>query len=116
MMDQKAEGPDEKGMWTIEGSYVTEEGGKEQFTASVTSRGEVLLTIAPKPEEAIGKHSSKFTKRRSGPHSLKETTPRHIPKPLKNTEKYPATRKISHCRLFVLGVSSSECLIEWVVL
>jgi hypothetical protein len=86
-MDEEAKGPDEKGMWTIEGSYVTEEGGKEQFTASVTSRGEVLLTIAPKPEETSGKHPSKFTKRRSRPYSLRETTTRHTRKPLKNTQK-----------------------------
>ena len=63
-MDEEAKGPDEKGMWTIEGSYVMEEGGKEQFTASVTSRGEVLLTIAPKTQETNGKHPSKVTQRR----------------------------------------------------
>ena len=68
-MDEEAKGPDEKGMWTIEGSYVTE-GGKEQFTASVTSRGEVLLTIAPKTQETSGKHPPKVTERRSRP-SLK---------------------------------------------
>jgi hypothetical protein len=43
-MDEEPKAPDEKGVWTINGNYVTE-GGKEQFTASVTSRGEVLLTI-----------------------------------------------------------------------
>jgi molybdenum-dependent DNA-binding transcriptional regulator ModE len=88
-MDEESKGPDEKGMWTMEGSYVTEEGGKEQFTASVTSRGEVLLTIARKPEETSEKHPLKFTKRRSRPYSLKETTTRHTPKPLKNTQKIP---------------------------
>jgi hypothetical protein len=31
IMDEEAKGPDEKGMWTIRGSYVTEEGDKEQL-------------------------------------------------------------------------------------
>jgi hypothetical protein len=44
LMEQEAKGPDDKGMWTIKGTYVTEEGEKEQFTASVTSSGEVLMT------------------------------------------------------------------------
>lgn len=43
MMDQEAKGPDDKGIWTIKGTYVTEEGDKEEFTASVTSRGEVVM-------------------------------------------------------------------------
>jgi hypothetical protein len=42
LMEQEAKGPDDKGTWTIRGTYVTEKGEKEQFTASVTSRGEVL--------------------------------------------------------------------------
>lgn len=48
MMEEESKGPDEKGIWMIKGSYVTEEGGKEQFTASVTPRGEVLLTTIPR--------------------------------------------------------------------
>jgi hypothetical protein len=55
LMEQKAKGPDNKGMWTIRGTYVTEEGEKEQFTASVTSRGEVLM-INPTSHNTIGKH------------------------------------------------------------
>ncbi|MGD0422943.1 MAG: hypothetical protein ABSA92_05735 [Candidatus Bathyarchaeia archaeon] len=47
VIDEKTKDPDEKGVWTIKGSYVTEEGGREQFTASVTSRGEVTLTMMP---------------------------------------------------------------------
>jgi len=43
LMEQETKGPDDKGVWTIRGTYVTEEGEKEQFTASVTSRGEVLM-------------------------------------------------------------------------
>ncbi len=48
VIDEKTKDPDEKGVWTIKGSYVTEEGGREQFTASVTSRGEVTLTMMPR--------------------------------------------------------------------
>jgi hypothetical protein len=65
IMDEESKAPDEKGMWTVKGSYVTEGGDKEQFTASVTSRGEVLLTIPTKIQDASGKPPSKFTKRRS---------------------------------------------------
>jgi hypothetical protein len=43
LMEQGTKGPDDKGTWTIKGTYVTEEGEKEQFTASVTSSGEVLM-------------------------------------------------------------------------
>jgi len=42
IMEQKAKGPDAKGTWTVKGTYITEKGEKEQFTASVTPRGEVL--------------------------------------------------------------------------
>ena len=63
LMDQKAKGPDDKGMWTIHGSYVTEEDGKEQFTASVTSRGEVIMMINPTPRDISGKRPSKFSRR-----------------------------------------------------
>lgn len=62
MMDEESKGPDEKGMWTIVGSYDTEAGDKDQFTASVTARGEVLLTIIPKSQETT---PSKYTKPRS---------------------------------------------------
>ena len=65
MMDEESKGPDEKGMWTMKGSYVTEDGDKEQFAASVTPRGEVLLTITPRTQDTSGKRPSKFTKRRS---------------------------------------------------
>ena len=66
-MDEETEGPDEKDMWTIKGSYVTEHDGKEQFSASVTSRGEVLLATAPRTQDTSGRGQSKFTKRRSKP-------------------------------------------------
>lgn len=67
MMEEEPISPDEKGMWTIKGSYATETGGKEQFTASVTSRGEVLLTTPPRTQDATEKRPSKFTKRASRP-------------------------------------------------
>ncbi len=44
VIDQEAIRPDKEGMWTIKGTYATEESGKEQFVARVTSRGEVLMT------------------------------------------------------------------------
>ena len=47
VIDEEPTKPDEKGVWTIKGTYATEESGKEQFNAQVTSRGEVLMTIIP---------------------------------------------------------------------
>jgi hypothetical protein len=52
--DEETEGPDEKGAWKVKGNYVTEAGVKEQFAATVSSRGEVLKTpvnpAQPKPK------------------------------------------------------------------
>jgi hypothetical protein len=52
--DEETEGPDEKGAWKVKGNYVTESGVKEQFAATVSSRGEVLKTpvspAQPKPK------------------------------------------------------------------
>lgn len=52
-MDEKAEGPDDKGTWKVKGTYLTEAGVREQFAATVSSRGEVLVTTStstkPKP-------------------------------------------------------------------
>ena len=52
--EEETEGPDEKGAWKVKGTYVTEAGAKEQFAATVSSRGEVLKTPAslmqPKPK------------------------------------------------------------------
>ena len=56
MIDEKPKGPDKKGTWTINGTYVTEEGDKEEFTASVTSRGEVVM-INREPPDKSGKRS-----------------------------------------------------------
>jgi hypothetical protein len=49
-MDEEAKGPDTKGTWTVTGMFVTEEGGKEQFAASITSRGEVIMANPPSHE------------------------------------------------------------------
>ena len=65
MMEEETKSPDERGMWTIKGSYATEDGHKEPFTASVTSRGEVLLTTTSTTQDTSGRRPSKFTKRRS---------------------------------------------------
>jgi hypothetical protein len=47
VIDLEPEGPDEKGVWSVKGMFVTEGGEKEQFAASVTSRGEVLMSNPP---------------------------------------------------------------------
>ena len=44
VIDEEAALPDKEGMWTIKGTYTTEENEHEQFLARVTSRGEVLMT------------------------------------------------------------------------
>jgi hypothetical protein len=62
MIDEEAKGPDDKGLWMIKGTYVTEEGGKEQFAASVTSTGEVLMTNLT-PHDISGKRPPKHSRR-----------------------------------------------------
>jgi len=44
VIEEKATPPDKDGMWTIKGTYTTEENEQEQFVARVTPRGEVLMT------------------------------------------------------------------------
>jgi hypothetical protein len=44
VIDLEPEGPDEKGMWVVKGTFVTEDRQKEEFAASVTSRGEVFMS------------------------------------------------------------------------
>ena len=46
-IEENTKGPDQNGMWTIKGTYVTEEGDTENFVASVTSKGEVLMSSVP---------------------------------------------------------------------
>jgi len=62
MMGEGAKGPDDKGMWTIKGTYVTEAGSKEHFAASITSRGEVIMTNATS-HDISGERTSKLGKR-----------------------------------------------------
>ena len=53
VIEQKIEGPDDKGAWNVKGTYLTEAGAREEFLATVSSRGEVLTTSSssakPKP-------------------------------------------------------------------
>jgi hypothetical protein len=58
MIEDEPKGPDEKGVWVVKGTFVTEDGGKVDFTCSVTSRGEVTMT--PPPTAKSGKVPSKF--------------------------------------------------------
>jgi hypothetical protein len=67
MMDEEFKGPDEKGMWAVKGSYVTDDGHKEPFNASVTPRGEVLLTITAKTNESSEKRPLRYIKKRFRP-------------------------------------------------
>ena len=60
VMEEVPKGPDKEGLWTIVGNYVTEEGEKEQFKATVTSRGEVSLATSA-PADA-GNRQRRFTK------------------------------------------------------
>jgi len=46
-IDEDTKGPDDKGAWTIKGAYVTEAGDTQDFVASVTSKGEVLMGSVP---------------------------------------------------------------------
>jgi len=58
---QDPEGPDEKGTWAVKGTFVTEDGEKEEFAASVTSRGEVLMSSSTVQE--AGRPASGLRKR-----------------------------------------------------
>ena len=44
VIEKETTPPDKEGMWTIKGTYTTEENEQEQFLARVTPRGEVLMT------------------------------------------------------------------------
>ena len=54
--EEKTEGPDDKGTWKVKGTYQTEAGIRARFAATVSSRGEVLITSS----------SSTIPKKRSG--------------------------------------------------
>jgi len=51
VMEQKIEGPDDKGAWKVKGTYLTEAGAREEFAATVSSRGEVLTTSSTKSKK-----------------------------------------------------------------
>lgn len=42
VIDQEATRPDKTGMWTIKGTYATEESGKERFVAHAGSKNEAF--------------------------------------------------------------------------
>jgi len=46
-MDEDTKDPDTNGAWTIKGTYVTEDGDAQDFVASVTRKGEVLMGALP---------------------------------------------------------------------
>jgi hypothetical protein len=48
VIEQEARVPDDKGTWSVKGTYLTEAGGREEFAATVSSRGEVLKTNSAK--------------------------------------------------------------------
>ena len=55
--EDKTEGPDSKGTWKIKGTYLAEAGVRAQFAATVSSRGEVLITSSSstKPKTQRGR-------------------------------------------------------------
>ena len=57
--DEKTEGPDDKGTWKVKGTYLTEAGVRARFAATVSSRGEVLITSSSstKPKTRSGRSS-----------------------------------------------------------
>jgi len=58
-VEEKTEGPDEKGTWKVKGTYLTEGGVTAQFAATVSSRGEALITSSSstKPKTQPGRSS-----------------------------------------------------------
>ena len=56
-VEEKTEGPDAKGTWKVEGTYLTEAGIRAQFVSTVSSRGEVLITSSSstKPKTRSGR-------------------------------------------------------------
>jgi hypothetical protein len=61
VIDLEPEGPDEKGIWSVKGTFVTEDREKEEFAASVTSRGEVFMSNPT--AQKIGKTTTGLRKR-----------------------------------------------------
>jgi hypothetical protein len=61
--EEKTEGPDDKGTWKVKGTYQTEAGVRARFAATVSSRGEVLITSSSstKPKTQPGRTSVAHT-------------------------------------------------------
>jgi len=59
-MDEDTKDPDTNGAWTIKGTYVTEDGDTQNFVASVTRKGEVLMGALPPP---ANKNPSRISRR-----------------------------------------------------
>ena len=57
MIDEEVNCPNDKGIWAVKGACVTVEGDKEEFDATVTSRGEVMM-IDRKSQDIGGKRAS----------------------------------------------------------
>jgi hypothetical protein len=57
--EEKTEGPDDDGTWKVKGTYLTDMGVRAQFAATVSSRGEVLITSSSstKPKTQSGRSS-----------------------------------------------------------
>ena len=62
-VEEKTEGPDDKGMWKVKGTYLTEAGVKAQFAADVTPRGEVLITSSSSTKPRTGSKRSSVSRR-----------------------------------------------------
>ena len=62
VIDDEVKGPDDKGMWAMNGTYVTQEGVKDRFAASVSSKGEVRITIV-ESDDPRAKRFSPFRRR-----------------------------------------------------
>jgi len=57
----KTEGPDDSGAWKVKGAYLTEAGVRAHFAATVSSRGEVLITSSSKPKTRQKKRSTRLS-------------------------------------------------------
>ncbi len=52
IMQEKIEGPGDDGSWQVKGTYVTEAGVRQDFTATVSPRGEVTTNNSTKPKSS----------------------------------------------------------------
>jgi hypothetical protein len=88
----KTEGPDDSGAWKVKGAYLTEGGVRAQFAATVSSRGEVLITSSSssKPKTQQKKRSTRlssadYAARR---RRRKKQSPRKRTKPRRHTTSF----------------------------